>query len=222
MIHPRMDVDYSDLVAWPAKLEHLTIAPNSFEPPEINHNFFRSALLHQQHSLKHLVLRGCTSEHPIFVCDFPNLETIAFSISLMNTHWHPQSVVSSILSAPRLKKLLWNIYKYQWLGEDETECCDLDSGGIHWLTRVVQLAHAHRCALEEVEILYAPRSLRCCLGRTLPEKLDLLDELEHVLEGLGMRLVFTKFRAVKNLERNPDIYGKDLYYTLDAPWGYRP
>ena len=140
----------------------------------------------------------------------------------MNAHWHSQSVVSSILSAPRLKKLLWSICKYQGSEEDDSECCDIDSAGIRWLTGVVQLARAHRCALEEVEISYAPRSLWCCLGRTLPEKLDLLDELESVLEGLGMRLVFKKFRAVKNLERNPDAYEESLYYTLDAPWGYRP
>ena len=198
--------DPSDLLAWPAKLEQFVIEGDDEWARELNTKSFRSALSHQRDSLKYLTVSHCTAMVPINVSDFFVLKSIRLSQRTMTPSWNPASVISDVLSAPHLCRLTWDLHRVDSQGCHYTTCCDLNSEKVDWLTRVMKLAHAHGCALREVEILFWPCDMQCCGGRKLQHGLDLLDGFEKGMEGLGIKFIFQKYCVVRNKRKDSDSY----------------
>jgi hypothetical protein len=214
--------NYSGLIAglieflkWPAALEHFKFVN---EPPRSKMRLqdFGNALSGQRYSLKNLELDVFTSRPenthlPIDVSAFLTLECIQLSSKTMTPIWSPELLCSTILSAPRLKKLVWNFTQFDYYhGDYCTSLSDFGSEQASWLIAAVRLAHARGCKLREVEIQFYPQDVDYSLVKDGWEPLRLMGEIEKEMEGMGMRLEYTRYRTKEKDEGGDDDENGDI------------
>jgi hypothetical protein len=177
---------------------------------------FGSALSNQQHSLKTLEIGGFTwrsdkAHLPVDVSSFLTLECIQLSSKTMTPLWSPELLYSTILCAPRLEKLIWNFSLFDYYqGEYYTSLSDFGTEQAIWLTATVRLAHSRGCRLREVEIQFYPQDVGYSPAKEGWEPLRLMGEIEKEMEGMGMRLAYTRYNVK---EKDGSVNEDDNYDT---------
>ncbi|KAF2804975.1 uncharacterized protein BDZ99DRAFT_575147 [Mytilinidion resinicola] len=205
-----LEVVYGDfeslagLLTWPARLEHFALDGNCYFSRDVDLATIRSALLPHRDSLKSLAMGNYNSARPINVSDFANLEALWLSTRTLTVEWAPEEVCGNVLSAPRLRKLGWFFWPLDDEGYPLSTCRDFGPEQAEWLSRVVRLAHAEETALREVEIIYQPVLINC-RREEAQAPLDLLDGVKREMEGLGMSLVFQKYKIPRKIWNATDV-----------------
>jgi len=180
---------------WFHYLQHFKMV-YTLQPTNIRPNLIATALLDHRHSLKTLTFGhdygwNESLPEPIDVSRFTSLEMIQLNGWYMEPEWVPSHVCANILSAPRLKKFIWDSTAYDTLDDSYVP---LDDESItwqgDWFVELVRLAHAQGRALREIVIIFGPPSSQHFYWRGGENVPKLLEEVRKEIEKLGVQLTF--------------------------------
>jgi hypothetical protein len=196
-----------NILRWPTRLEHFNVRNIDGPSEETSYlSQFESILYAHGQSLTSL---GLPNFFFFPLGNPPDLSTLAqlqvVSIPECSRYpriWSPEAFCTYVLSAPQLRKLIWDFSRWDY--ECGPSNMDFVAGHAKWLIEVAYLAHAQRRSLCEIEIVFYPGlGFNTQTPDLAPWKL--MDYAARVLLELGMVLLYKRHLFTTMKQFNDDI-----------------
>jgi hypothetical protein len=197
----------TDILRWPTRLEHFKICNIGVPRGETSYlSQFESILYAHGQSLTSLGLPDFFNfplGNPPDLFTLAHLQVVSIADNVVYPRiWSAEAFCTYILSAPRLRKFIWDFSR--WDCEHGDQNTDFVAGHAKWLIDVAHFARVQHRSLREIEIVFNP-GLGCYTKKPDLPPWELMDHAARVLLGLGIVLLYKRHLLTKMKQSNDDI-----------------